>query len=467
MTGSQQWFGEASYPIDLNGDGLLDIISADLMPGPDGIYGTEDEYDEIFPIMGIRDYPKVSNISVLSDEELVDGLDLTFVPDLGITHFYIEKIHGGDLFDSNQQAVGTESFVERSVAESGFLFTPQLDFQGNAFFYIQGSTAASQADLVGSKFITKIEVTCGGSEAPTVTDNYAYCDGDEILPINIDSSEYNFVWYSNADLTEILAEGNSFQPENIIGTTTYFVTQKLEICESDPSLVSVTIYEKPQIEIDATSTSICEGESVTLSGIGGLQYEWNNDVSDGVPFQHQETTTYELIGYDSNNCSNTASITIEVNDVPGKPEITRLEDPLIKLISNSSKGNQWFLNGTNIEGATEVEYYPTEVGNYTVQVMLNECTSEFSDEIEVLGIILSIDEKKDHLVLWPNPVTKTLNFQDSHRKFSEYIIYTQTGIVLLSGKLTSSVDVSALTKGIYLIKIFDRSNSKVLKIIKN
>lgn len=468
ITGGQHWFGEASYPIDLNGDGLLDIISADLTPGPDGNYGSGDERDHIFPIIAVRNYPKVSSISVFSNEELVGGLDLNFVPDLGINYFYIEKIHGGNLFDSNQQLIEMGSFVERSLAESGFLFSPHMDFQGNAYFYIHGSTSPNTADLVGTKFIARIQVTCGGLEQPSVTESFTYCDGDEVLPIMINSSEENFVWYSNIQLTEILGEGKTFQPENISGTSTYYVTQKLTICESDATIVSVTINPKPQVEIDASVTSICAGETVTLTGLGAENYEWDHGVVNGEAFSPLETTLYEVIGYDSNDCSNTASLTVQVRAVPEKPSITREEDPLIKLISSSPDGNQWFLYDNAIEGATDKEYYPTEIGTHTVQVTENDCKSPFSDEIEIEKLILSTTGINDQLIFWPNPVDQTLHFNEAPTQFSEFIIYNSAGVIVRSGKLSDQVEVTGLASGVYFVQLSDRpGNSMTYRFIKN
>lgn len=40
---TQDFFGENSYPVDINGDNLIDIISLDTMAGSDGIWGTADD----------------------------------------------------------------------------------------------------------------------------------------------------------------------------------------------------------------------------------------------------------------------------------------------------------------------------------------------------------------------------------------------------------------------------------------
>lgn len=43
----QRYWGEKAYPIDLNGDGLLDMVHSDYTPGPDGVYNTGDENSEL------------------------------------------------------------------------------------------------------------------------------------------------------------------------------------------------------------------------------------------------------------------------------------------------------------------------------------------------------------------------------------------------------------------------------------
>lgn len=47
INGGSDFFGENAFPIDLNGDGVLDFIHSDLQPGPDGVYGTGDETSHI------------------------------------------------------------------------------------------------------------------------------------------------------------------------------------------------------------------------------------------------------------------------------------------------------------------------------------------------------------------------------------------------------------------------------------
>jgi len=100
-------------------------------------------------------------------------------------------------------------------------------------------------------------------------------------------------------------------------TTTYSVTgTDVNGCQNTAS-VAVTVNTAPVITLTATSTSICAGQSSTLTAGGGVSYVWNqslsgtsNTVSPGT------TTTYQITGTGSNGCQNTASVTIVVNPLP-------------------------------------------------------------------------------------------------------------------------------------------------------
>lgn len=52
ITGGNIWFGRRAYPLDLNGDELMDFITVDLLPGPDGIYNTGDEHSQVISVLG-------------------------------------------------------------------------------------------------------------------------------------------------------------------------------------------------------------------------------------------------------------------------------------------------------------------------------------------------------------------------------------------------------------------------------
>lgn len=76
--------------------------------------------------------------------------------------------------------------------------------------------------------------------------------------------------------------------------------------------LNITVNPLPNIVVGASALGICDGEPVVLAGQGGVSYTWNHQVQDGDTVSPLITTTYIVEGTDSNNCSNTDTVTIGV-----------------------------------------------------------------------------------------------------------------------------------------------------------
>ncbi|MCX8491254.1 MAG: hypothetical protein ORN54_09325, partial [Cyclobacteriaceae bacterium] len=73
------------------------------------------------------------------------------------------------------------------------------------------------------------------------------------------------------------------------------------------------------------------------------------------------------------------------------------------LTSSATTGNQWFLNGSAISGATGVTFNPTIAGSYTVTSSIEGCPSVHSNA-QVLVVTGDISSAKIDFALFPNPV---------------------------------------------------------------
>jgi len=58
--------------------------------------------------------------------------------------------------------------------------------------------------------------------------------------------------------------------------------------------------------------SICSGDNVTLSGTGGSNYQWNNNVVDGQAFTPNQSANYVVNGTDSLGCQGTDTVVVTV-----------------------------------------------------------------------------------------------------------------------------------------------------------
>ena len=89
-------------------------------------------------------------------------------------------------------------------------------------------------------------------------------------------------------------------------------------------------------------------------------------------------------------------VTVTVNPIPATPTVsaggptTFTQGGSVTLTSSSATGNQWFLNGSLISGATNQTYSAASTGSYTVTTTANGCSSAASSDIAVLVLPLNM-----------------------------------------------------------------------------
>lgn len=236
------------------------------------------------------------------------------------------------------------------------------------------------------------EVTLAINSLPTATitgNNSPVCEGESVV--------FDVVGTNGASLTYNLNGGTSETVTLNSGTTTIISgsaggnqTLYLELVEdvSCSTIMSesstVIVNPLPTVVANATSTILCEGEDVTLTGGGATSYIWDNGVIDGVAFSATATTTYTVTGTDANGCENTDQITISVNPLPAIPTASS-NSPVcagsdIQLSTATVSGATYSWTGPN--GFISTNQNPTisgswtgNSGTYSVTVTVDGCTS--------------------------------------------------------------------------------------------
>ena len=221
------------------------------------------------------------------------------------------------------------------------------------------------------------------------------------------------------------------------GTYTATLTLDRDDCVSSKS-IEVIVHDLPNVVANASETMICLGEEITLTGSGTDAYTWDNDVIDGVAFTPMETTTFIVTGTDANGCQNTAMIEVVVNIVE-TPTITVITDDGehgVVLQSSSPSGNQWFVDGEAVEGATDQTFTIFGPTTLSVQVTDGDCMSEMSEEIYFY--VLEVDQKKisNDLKIWPNPAKNKLMIRSDHFESYDfaYKILSSSGQIVTSNE---------------------------------
>ncbi|MDT8411443.1 MAG: S8 family serine peptidase [Vicingaceae bacterium] len=256
---------------------------------------------------------------------------------------------------------GATSYTWDNGVTNGVAFTPTT----TTTYTVTGTGANSCQNTA--------QVTVTVNPAPTVTANAtstSICAGQSVT-LTGSGNASSYTWNNG------VTNGVAFTPST---TTTYTVTGTTGSC-SNTDQITVTVNTAPTVTANTTSTSICAGQSVTLTGSGNASsYTWDNGVTNGVAFTPSTTTTYTVTGT-TGSCSNTDQITITVNPAPtvtaNATSTSICAGQSVTLTGSGSASSYTWDNGVT-DG---VAFTPTATTTYTVTGTIGSCSN--TDQITV------------------------------------------------------------------------------------
>ncbi len=141
------------------------------------------------------------------------------------------------------------------------------------------------------------------NNTPTISVNSgSICSGDSFTLQPMGANTYTF------------SSGNVVSP---LFTTSYSVTGKSSVgCLSSNTAVSnVFVNPPPSINVVTNHTTICIGETATLSATGGITYTFiPGGIGSSVIVTPSTTSTYTVTGNDANGCGKIILFTQKVNE---------------------------------------------------------------------------------------------------------------------------------------------------------
>jgi len=219
---------------------------------------------------------------------------------------------------------------------------------------------------------------------------------------------------------------------------------------------------------------------MTVPSVSGSTYSWTgpNSFTSGTQNQSIPNATTAMAGTYSVTVTSALGCTslvgtkvVAVNTLPPTPTITQNWNV---LTSSSAVGNQWYLNGVLIPGATSQTYTMTQNGVYTVIATVSTCPSAVSAAMNVTNLGIAELTEGGTLVISPNPNQGvfSISFIASSKKNYKLKLFNDLGQVVyekqltnVSGEFKQTIDVSTYGKGVYMFTLSDDKNQTVKQII--
>ncbi len=262
----------------------------------------------------------------------------------------------------------------------------------------------------------------------------------------------------------------------------YILTVTVNGCTSLPDTTVVTVNSIPTTPTVTSNSPICTGSTLTLStsSITGGSYTWtgpnsftattqNNSIPSATPAM---AGTYSLTVTVNGCTSAVGTTTVAIGTSLPLPTITQ---HFSDLTSSATTGNQWYLNGTLIAGATSQTYTATTDGVYTVVVTSGGCTSPTSAGLTIIGAGIDELSVENSLTVFPNPSEGafTVSFHSNAKRNYNLKLTNALGQIVfvkevsnVSGDFTLPIDISTYAKGIYMLSVTDDSKNQTVKKVE-
>jgi hypothetical protein len=230
----------------------------------------------------------------------------------------------------------------------------------------------------------------------------AHCQGQSISITATGGTTY--VWSPSAGLNT--TTGNTVIA-SVNGPSVYTVTGTDSNGCVNTDQVNVAVYTNPAISLSGDNL-ICFGETTTISAVGATNFVWQPGSQNGssINVSPSSTSTYSVIGTDSNGCQGTASYTVNVENIIANPTVfdSNDGDPFSWEFHTGSNGLGETYTWTPGDGGSDITtsneqtdytYLNDLMGNVVLTITTSACEEEFT-----LPLLISTIE-----LIFPNIIT--------------------------------------------------------------
>ena len=198
---------------------------------------------------------------------------------------------------------GASTYSWDNLVVDGVAFTPAV---GSVLYTVTGTDGnnCSNTDTITVNVVAPPVANINGSANGTVT-----ACSNETTTLTITPAGGTYLWSTGATTQSIDVMPNT--------TTVYNATVTIGSC-SDATNYTVTVNTAPTGAVSGTGNNlVCTGTNDTLTASGGSTYLWNTtETTPSIVVTPTAATTYTVVVYDANLCTDTLTYNVSVNPLP-------------------------------------------------------------------------------------------------------------------------------------------------------
>lgn len=231
-----------------------------------------------------------------------------------------------------------------------------------------GTTAYTVTGTTGSCTSSKI-ITITVNAVPTVTasvTNTTICSGTPVT-VNVGGAT-SYTWLpSGSGTSSVLSPA---------ATTIYSITGANGSCTGSIRTVTINVTTTPTLGVAASSSTICSGQTATLTASGATTYTWlpGGQSTAAISVSPSTTTTYTLTGANGSCGSTNTMVTVNVTATPtlvtSVTNTTICSGTAVNVSVSGAISYNWLPSGS---GSMSV-FTPTSTTVYTVTGTFGGCT---------------------------------------------------------------------------------------------
>ena len=266
-------------------------------------------------------------------------------------------------------------------------------------------------DPVGCTLIDSVRVNVDAPVSLTISNDTTICFGD--CANLLVTGANNNAWETSTSLNDTSIANPTACPSS---TETFTVYGSTGAC-ADTAQVTVTVNTLPTIDA-GTDPTICFGDTTNLSAVGAIDYSWSpaDSLSSSIISNPQawpsDTTQYVVTGTDINSCSNTDTVTVNVNPLPNVDAgnnttictgdsiqlnatgaatyiwspVTDLSNPTVAdPFASPSTPTTYTVTGTDINGCVNVDSITISLHSLPTATVSNDTTICIGDTAQLIA----------------------------------------------------------------------------------